>query len=145
MTDEPTVVIGKKYIEKVVPLITAARQSIDIIIYEVRLRPTIPTHPVSVLLRSLQDAATRGVRIRALVGNAFIAEELARYGIVAKTLHSQKLMHAKVVLLDNCVAVIGSHNFTQSAFTSNLEVSVVVQFAAAENDLSTYFKNLWGI
>lgn len=145
MAYEPKVIIGKKYLDVVIPLLAAARHSIEIIIYEVRLREKIPTHEVSLLLRALQDAAQRGVRVRAIVGNALIAERLRAYGLEAKTLHTGKLMHAKVVLIDRYIAVVGSHNFTQSAFRSNLEVSLAVEFSLQGNDLGLYFDRLWGL
>lgn len=142
---EPQVIIGNTYIKKVLPLIEKSRYSVDIIIYEWRIRSTQPTHPVSLLVRALQDAAQRGVRVRAFVGSALVVQQLKLYGITARTLHSQKLMHAKMMLIDSCTAVIGSHNYTQSAFTSNLEISLVVQLSETDNELSRYFNNLWSV
>lgn len=142
---DPIVLIGKKYVEKVSQQIAAARQSIDIIVYDWRLRPSLPTHPVSLLVRALLDAQRKGVRIRALVNSADVQRNLKLYGIDAKVLQTQKLMHAKMMLIDNRVAVIGSHNYTQSAFTSNLEISLCCTFESQDNELTQYFKNLWGV
>ena len=97
------------------------------------------------LLRELQRAASRGVRVRAIVASEVLRQQLQFAGVEAKVLYADRLVHAKMMLLDEQVAVIGSHNYTQSAFTKNLEISVVVKFAAKENDLSKYFSGLWGI
>lgn len=142
---EPQIIIGKDFLDKVTPHIVAARYSIEIIIYDWRLRPTQPDHPVSLLVRELQRAATRGVRIRALVGSAAVREGLRFTGIDTKVLHSDKLMHAKMMLIDSQIAVIGSHNYTHSAFTKNLEISVVVSLPQGDNDLTSYFNNLWSV
>lgn len=141
----PAVIVGKKYVEKVVPLIDAARSEISIIIFDWRLRPKESKHPVTVLVLALQRAAGRGVRVRALVSSALVVEQLRFTGIKVKVLNWEHLMHAKVMLIDNCIAVVGSHNYTQSAFTKNLEVSLVVQFSEADNDLSKLFNNLWSV
>lgn len=142
---DPIVLIGKKYVEKVIPQIEAAKQTIDIIVYDWRLRPSLPTHPVSLLVQALLGAQRKGVRVRALVNSAEVQRNLKFYGIEAKVLQTQKLMHAKMMLIDSNVAVIGSHNYTQSAFTSNLEISLCCTFANKDNELNQYFTNLWGI
>lgn len=145
MPADPIVLIGKKYVEKVIPQIEAAKQNIDIIVYDWRLRASLPTSPVSLLVQALLGAQRKGVRIRALVNSAEVQRNLKFYGIEAKVLQTQKLMHAKMMLIDDSIAIIGSHNYTQSAFSTNLEISLCCTFANKDNELSNYFKNLWGV
>lgn len=141
----PQVIIGKRFLPAVTLLIEDAKQTIDIIIYDWRIRPTQTHYPGTVLLHALQAAATRGVRVRVLTSSATIVQQLRYTGLECKILYTEKLMHAKMMLIDGRKAIVGSHNYTQSAFTSNLEISLAVQLEHADNDLSQYFKNLWGV
>lgn len=145
MQTDTQIIIGKEYIEKVIPLIVAARETIEIIIYEMRLRPGDDEHPVSVLALALKDAKERGVTVRALVSSPAVKAHLEQYTLDARILYTPKLMHAKMMLIDSVVAIVGSHNYTQSAFASNIEISLSVTLPSPENELASYFKNLWGV
>lgn len=145
MVNEPQVIVGSKYLETVAGLVAEARQSVDLIVFQLRMHPTRKSDPATMLLRALQDAALRGVRIRAICGSEGIRELLRQVSIEARVLYVERLVHAKVILIDDTVAVVGSHNLTQSAMQRNVEVSLVVHFSTRENDLSLYFRNLWGL
>jgi len=141
----PVVIIGKQYVEKVEPLIAAARTSIDIIMYHWQMRPSLQQDPVSVLMRALQAAQSRGVRVRCVVGSATQCEQLKQYQLPSKQHFGDKLVHAKMLLIDNCTAIVGSHNLTKMGLTKNLEVSLAVTFDSVDNELVAYFQNLWGV
>lgn len=140
---EPKIIIGKQFVPAVLPLLEAARESVKIIVYDWRLRMNDPLHPVSVFTSALVRAAERGVEVRALVSNEMVRRELMQYGLKVKMLYNEKLVHAKVLLVDDRLAVVGSHNYSQSAFTMNLEVSLAVDLLSQENELTAYFNRLW--
>jgi phosphatidylserine/phosphatidylglycerophosphate/cardiolipin synthase-like enzyme len=142
---ETLAILGAEYPAAVIPMIADARETLDIIIYEWRLVPQIKTHIVSIFTQAICDAVARGVAVRAIVAHDGLRDELRRLKIPARASYSGKLLHAKVILLDKKIAVIGSHNFTQSAFTQNVEVSVALQDPALCSRLSTYFDNMWGL
>jgi len=54
-------------------------------------------------------------------------------------------VHAKMLLIDNRIAVVGSHNLTKMGLTKNLEISLAVTFDNPQNELVAYFQNLWGV
>lgn len=141
----PLTIIGSEFVEKVLPLVEEAKHTIDIIVFDWRLPVDAHPNPVAELLFALQKAVTRGVAVRVLVSNEAVGARLKKYGFEVQHLYTPKLMHCKLMLLDKVVAVIGSHNYTISAFTQNLEVSVAVHLKYAENDVALYFRNLWGI
>ena len=141
----PIVIIGKQYAEKVSPLIDAAKQSIDIIMYHWQMRPSLQRDPVSLFMQTLQKAQARGVRVRCLVGSATQCEQLKQYQLPSKQHFGDKLVHAKMLLIDNCTAIVGSHNLTKMGLTKNLEVSLAVTFDSVDNELVAYFQNLWGV
>lgn len=145
MQNAPIVIIGKQYAEKVSPLIDAAKQSIDIIMYHWQMRPSLQRDPVSLFMQTLQKAQARGVRVRCVVGSARQCEQLASYGLKSKQHYGDKLVHAKMLLIDGRIAVVGSHNLTKMAFSKNLEVSLACTFDSVDNELVAYFQNLWGV
>jgi phosphatidylserine/phosphatidylglycerophosphate/cardiolipin synthase-like enzyme len=144
MLQSPKILIGSKFVDGVLPLISAAKRRIDIIIYDLRLYPTQKNHPVTILIEALIQAKSRGVEVRVLMTNAFVRSQLERYGLYTRTIHSEKLMHAKMMLIDDRYLITGSHNYTQSAFTQNLEISVALDIGAENDVLSHYFRTLWG-
>jgi phosphatidylserine/phosphatidylglycerophosphate/cardiolipin synthase-like enzyme len=136
-------IIGSKFAEKVVPLIEAAKDTIKIIVFDWRFYPEAQRGPVQDFNFAICAAAKRGVKIKALVNNDSLLQTLKQNGVEAKRIYSVKLVHTKMMLVDDEIAIIGSHNYTQSAFSANLEVSVILELDKNDNSLSNYFKNLW--
>lgn len=141
----PMTIIGSEFIKKVIPLVNAATSCIEVIVFDWRLPVNEYANPVAELLSALQEATTRGVAVRVLVTNEAIGDLLRKRGFDVKKVYTQKLMHCKLMLIDKQIAVVGSHNYTTSAFTQNLEASIAVRFSTSDNDFATFFKNLWGV
>lgn len=139
----PDIIIGGEFLQKVLPLIDGAKTSVDFIVYDLRLKRGEDLGPVAELLFSLKKAVQRGVKVRALLANAGIVAQLKLQGIEARMVYTQKLLHAKMMLIDKVVAVVGSHNYTLSAFTLNHEISVAVCLPSPRNALVDYFNNLY--
>ena len=137
------IIIGKEFVNKVVPLIERAKESIKIIVFDWRLYQHDPSNPVSKLVLALKGAIERGVRVQVLLSNDLVRAQLSTLGFECKRLYSDKLVHAKIMLIDDRVAVIGSHNYTQNAFQMNLEVSVALDLYTRDNDLKEYFDHIW--
>ncbi|UFS68851.1 phospholipase D-like domain-containing protein [Geomonas sp. RF6] len=92
--------------------------------------------PGPIVIRSLLRAAARGVRVRLLLPYK-IDVPLVR--LVSRTYYAQLLkggieifelsaavLHAKVLLIDDCWAMVGSANLDQRSFHRNYELNVVV-------------------
>lgn len=142
---EPVSIIAQQYPRIVIPLLEAARDSVRIIVFDWRWYPTVSGSSVSQFNAAVVAAAKRGVDVRALVNNDGVSERLKSHGIQSRRLHSKKMLHTKMILLDDTLLVIGSHNFTQHGFSMNEEASVLVQLAESENDFVKYFEALWGV
>lgn len=141
----PTVIIGSQYADTVVPLIEAACSSIEIIIFRMSLKDTSKSRPVDRLISALCAATFRGVSVRFLVSSSGLAHRLRSLGFEARVLHKHKCVHAKMLLIDRRTVVLGSHNYTQSGFLYNLEISIVVTDIPSCEQLSMYFLRLWGV
>lgn len=142
---QPVSIIANQFPRVVIPLVESALQSINIIVFDWRWYPTINGSEVSKFNQAICEAAKRGVEVKCLVNNIAVRDRLLAAGCQAKVLHSRKLLHTKMLLVDGDRLVIGSHNYTQSAFGSNEEASVLVKMSERDNDFLKYFNNLWGV
>jgi len=140
----PLLLIGGRFVPEVIELIHRAQETIDIIVFDWRLPVGDQYSPVDDLILALLRAKDRGVAVRILVANEAIGARLKLKGFEVRQVYTKKLMHCKVMLLDRVVAVVGSHNYTLSAFTLNMEVSVAVRLPEEPNELSLFFQQLWG-
>lgn len=137
--------IGSRFVAGVLPSIDAAQSTICIIIFDWRIYRHNPEQPVMQMLEALTRAAARGVYVRVLSQHDGVRNELKLRGIKSKALYHEKLVHAKLMIIDNKSVVIGSHNYTQSAFARNLEVSALVESPELAATLGDYFNGLWGV
>lgn len=142
---EPVAIIANEFPKVVIPLVESALQSINIIVFDWRWYPTINGSEVSKFNQAICAAAKSGVEVKCLVNNEGIKARLLSAGCDAKLLHSKKLLHTKILIVDDVKVVIGSHNYTQSAFGSNEEASVLVTMPDADNSFKKYFNALWGV
>jgi len=145
MAHSPQAIIAQRFPRIVTPLILSATKSIDIIVYDWRWYPTVGGSSVQTFNDAIVAAARRGVAVRALVNNDALVSLLRSKGIDARRLHSKRMLHTKMLLIDGVHLVIGSHNYTQHGFALNEEASVYVELPTGEHDFSLYFSNLWGV
>lgn len=136
-------IIGKEFPRKVIPLIEKAERSIDIIVFDWRWYPQDPGAQVQLFNQAIVRATRRRVRVRVVTSNREIVKTLNEFGCEAKKVLTGKLVHCKMMLIDGRLVIIGSHNYTQSAFQMNLEVSVILTDFEGINQLNTFFINLF--
>ena len=142
---EPIPIIAADFPKVVVPLVDSALYSIDILVFDWRFYPTQPANAVSLFNSAIVRATRRGVMVNALVNSEAILPTLRDMGCSAKVVHSKKLLHTKMMVVDGVNIVIGSHNYTQNAFCLNEEASVLIKMGATDNDFVKYFAALWAV
>jgi len=138
-------IIAQQFGPVVTRLVDAAERSISIIVFDWRFYPTQLSNPVSLFNAAIARAAQRGVSIKALVSSAGLVEQLRKMGVEARQVHTGKLLHSKLLIVDDVNVVIGSHNYTQNGFSLNHEASVLVTMPEAQNLFVSYFQNLFGL
>lgn len=136
-------IIGKEFPKKVIPLIEQAKTSIDIVVFDWRWYPQDPGNPVQLFNQAIVRACRRGVKVRVIANNNEIISTLKSLGVQAKKLLTKNLVHSKLMLIDGETAIMGSHNYTQSAFTMNFEVSTILKGREELQRFVDYFNNLF--
>ena len=134
---------GSQYPKYVIPLIEKAKHSIKIVVFDWRWYPQDPGASCQLFNQTLVRASRRGVKIDAIANSDNVNKILNANGINTKKLETGRLVHSKLIIIDNEIVIIGSHNFTQSAFNSNIEMSILITNDPNIQTLITFFQNLW--
>lgn len=143
MNENCEVIIGRDFPKKVIPLIDSALSSIRIIVFDWRWYPNDPGNPVQLFNQAIVRAVKRGVKVDAIANSDDIISVLKSVGVNAKKLSAKNLVHAKLLIIDDISIVIGSHNYSQSAFTMNFEVSIYISYFNGVDYLIKFFNSLW--
>jgi phosphatidylserine/phosphatidylglycerophosphate/cardiolipin synthase-like enzyme len=138
-----TPIFGSQFCEIVLPLIENAEKEIRIIVFNWRM-PFITT---KLEMQSFNDALVRavgrGVKVRAIVSSEKVVAELHRFGIISKKIPTDRRLHTKMMIIDDRQIIIGSNNYSESAFAKNYEVSVFFEEFENQNKYVGYFEILW--
>ena len=137
------VIISREFPKKVIPLIKNATKSIDIIVFDWGWYPDEIGEQIQIFNNAIFNKNRKGVKVRALVQRNLIKIILTKCGIDAKVLHSAKLLHIKLMIIDSKIAILGSHNYTKNAFNINHEVSMITRQEEDILRLKEYFNNLY--
>lgn len=136
-------VIGKDFTKKVIPLINSAQKTIKIIVFDWRWYPNDPANPCQQFNHAILTAKNRGVEIKVITNVDNVVNVLNQQGCRAKHPVTKKLIHAKIMIIDEKHLIIGSHNYTQSAFTMNQEASLIVRDFLEISPFIDFFNNLF--
>jgi len=132
-------VIGREFPKKVIPLIEDAKTSIAIIVYDWLWYPDEIGTQIQLFNNAIIRANNRGVNVRVCVQKHKIAEILKQAGVKVRRLQSSKSLHVKLMIIDNEITIVGSHNYTKNAFDINYEVSVILRNEETARKFKEYF------
>ncbi len=149
-----TPAIAEQFPKHVIPLVKSAGQTIDILMYEWKWYGHESAGGVQKLNHAIIGAARRNIKIRALLNiesmghaitkiNTRTGNFLMRYGCEVKFYHVGHLVHAKMMIIDKKILILGSHNWTKSAFSRNKEASIIVEGVNSIKPYRQYFDDLW--
>lgn len=103
---------------------------------------------------ALAKAAQRGVRVVVIlentdnpyddlnIQNRLTGKLLASKGVVVFYDSPKKTSHAKLVVIDQKIVIVGSHNFTQSGLKHNNEISLALQNVALAQQARDYMQKI---
>ncbi|MFA5153047.1 MAG: phospholipase D-like domain-containing protein [Clostridia bacterium] len=136
-------IIGREFPKKVTPLIKAAKNTIDIIVYDWRWYPNEIGSEIQLFNYEIVRAIQRGVKVKVLLNNNIIEATLKKAGAEIKQLKSEKTVHSKMMIIDDALAILGSHNYTKNAFELNHETSIIIDDIEAVENFKKYFTDLF--
>lgn len=138
-------IVGNEFVKKVLPYINEAKHNIKIVVYDWRFYPNDPSNPVSLFNQAIIRAHRRGVSVECIANTDEALLILRENGILAKRPTTKKIIHAKMMTIDDEILIMGSHNYTQNAFTMNHEISIIVKGEQVVFAYNSFFNNLINI
>jgi len=141
--NEIKIIIGKEYPDVASKLIAEAQKSLKILVFDWRWYPHDPGSVAQRFNNSVVQARQRGIEIKAITPVKETVRRLQEQRIQGKNLDTGKLVHPKLMIVDDKHVIIGSHNFTMNAFTRNYELSVLIKNCDCIDKFLEYFNNLF--
>ena len=132
-------VVGPEFPNKVIPLIHEAKQSIKIIVFDWRWYPNDLGGACQLFNQSIIRAVQRHVSVTVMTNISEVIKILRLNKISARKPHSRKLLHSKLMIIDDQIVILGSHNYTQNAFNINQEMSVIIKAKGQIDRFIKYF------
>jgi len=124
-----------------------AQNSIHIIAFELKYYKNYPGSNQNKIVQDLIDAHNRGVDVRIIVdeyskeNNAY--RLLKEKGIGIKYDSEDVTTHAKLIIIDGKVVILGSTNFSYYGLEKNHEADILVNANHLAEYFERYFEEMW--
>ncbi|MCC6002794.1 MAG: phospholipase D-like domain-containing protein [Thermofilum sp.] len=132
------------YYPKLLDLISKANKSIYVSMYEFKS----DTSEVSRVLELLISKAKKGVDVKVVLENTIDVNELTYRrlldgGVPVRFDTRSRTTHTKLIIIDGYIVIVGSHNWSYSAFTRNHEASILVYDEDVARQETEYFMQIY--
>lgn len=150
-----------RYFKVTLNEIQQAKSSIHVVMYLIALPPTRVGSKVYPLVDALAEAKSRGVAVRVVLDrsigwaedshlgfwdsagkNSRAYRYLRERGVEVFFDEEAVLTHAKALVIDGRTVIIGSANWSEAAFTRNMEANVLVRSEGLAREMLEGFKAL---
>lgn len=150
---EVQVLTSHEYYPTVRRLIESARSSIDMVMFEATHYADYPRSPSNCLVQALIDAHKRGVAVtvildrrtetdRNTISNRGSGALLQQAGVTVVYDDPRTTTHAKLLLIDERIVVLGSTNWTYPGLMKNNEIDVVIDSRATAAKVRDFIHRL---
>jgi phosphatidylserine/phosphatidylglycerophosphate/cardiolipin synthase-like enzyme len=151
--EDVQLVMDAQYFEVAKKLIQEAKHSIQVMMFEMGYYDQYPNTPSNLLIKELMNATKRGVRVEVILEvkegedrttkrNRHTGKVLSEGGVRVIYDSPSKTTHAKFMVIDGQLTLLGSTNWTYYALASNNEASVLVRSKEVAKELIDYFNKV---
>ena len=148
--EDVQLVTDVQYFQVAKKMIQEAKTSIQVMMFEMRYYDEHPNTPSNLLIKGLIDAKKRGVKVEVILevredenrttqASRRTGKMLSEGGVEVIYDPLFKTTHAKCMIVDRELTLLGSTNWTYYALTNNNEVSVLIRSKEVTKALSDYF------
>ena len=136
-------VTDQQYMDNVLPLVEGAQKSIFIAAFHIKYYESHPASNANLLVRRLIYAHERGLDVR-VVTDEYSTENnahsiLFENGVGVRFDGKERTLHAKLIIIDGEIVVLGSTNFSHYGIDRNMEANVLIH----DKEVARYFENIW--
>jgi phosphatidylserine/phosphatidylglycerophosphate/cardiolipin synthase-like enzyme len=151
--EDVQLVTDAQYFQVAKKMIQEAKSLIQVMMFEMGYYDRYPNTPSNLLIKELIDAKKRGVKVvvilevkegedRTTKRNRQTGKILSDGGVEVIYDPLFKTTHAKLMVVDGQLALVGSTNWTYYALTNNNEVSVFIRSKEVAKALVDYFNQV---
>lgn len=148
------ILLDEKFLPAAINLVSQAWHNI----YVTTFKAEITTKPRGRLLRKffqiLCEKSQIGVDTRLILNkvskmgsvpitNLYAMKELPKQGVAVRHLRNNRICHAKLIIVDNYAALVGSHNLSVKACHNNFESTILTCNKDIVKGLKQHFESLW--
>lgn len=151
--EDVQLVTDAQYFQVAKKMIQEAKSLIQVMMFEMGYYDRYPNTPSNILIKELIDAKKRGVKVEVILEvregrdrtterNRNTGKILSSGGVEVIYDPLFKTTHAKLMVVDGQLALVGSTNWTYYALTNNNEVSVLIRSKEVARELIDYFNRV---
>ncbi len=151
--EDVLLVTDAQYFEVAKKMIQEAKSSLRVMMFEMGYYERYPNTPSNLLIKELIEAKKRGVKVEVILevreGDDRTTKRNREAGKIlsdggAEVIYDPlfKTMHAKTMVADGELSLIGSTNWVFSSLTNNNEVSVLIKSKEVAKALIDYFNQV---
>lgn len=152
--DTGTILQDEHYLPAALTLISKARKSICISTFKAEITTRPRGRLLCVLFDTLYEKVKSGVSVRFLINkvtkkgsiplsNMYAIQEMPKHGINVRCLRNERCCHAKLLVVDDVAAILGSHNLSVKSCHNNFEVSYESRDIIFINYLQHLYDSIW--
>lgn len=151
--EDVQLVTDAQYFQVAKKMIQEAKSSIHVMMFEMGYYEKYPHTPSNLLIRELIEAKKRGVKVGVILevkeGKDRTSERNLQAGKILSSKGVEviydplfKTTHAKWMVVDEKLSLVGSTNWTYYALTNNNEVSILIRSKELAKALINYFEQV---
>jgi phosphatidylserine/phosphatidylglycerophosphate/cardiolipin synthase-like enzyme len=151
--EDVQLVMDAQYFQVAKKMIHEAKTSIQVMMFEMGYYDQYPNTPSNLLIKELIDAKKRGVRVEVILEvkegkdrtterNRHTGKILSEGGVEVIYDPLFKTTHAKLMVVDGKLTLLGSTNWTYYALTNNNEASILIRSKEVARELLDYFNRV---
>ncbi|MFQ5834850.1 MAG: phospholipase D-like domain-containing protein [bacterium] len=148
------IVTDREYFQVVHRTLREASHSIQLMMYTIGYYKKYPESPSNILIRDLIEAKQRGVEVKVILDISDWNQKVTRRNENTGRILSKNGVdvgydplpidtHAKLVIIDGMITILGSTNWTYYSLDRNNEVSLLIKSKEVAQKLSNYFQRIW--
>ena len=146
-------VTNEHYFTTARKLIREAKKSVLIMMFEMGYYTDRPTTPSNLLVKELIEARKREVRVEVILDvrkdedrttkrNRHTGSILSEGGVKVIYDSLGQTTHAKLMVIDGLLTLLGSTNWTYYALSNNNEVAVLIRSKEVAQEMTDYFEKV---
>ena len=151
--EDVQLVIDAQYFQVAKKIIQEAKHSIQVMMFEMGYYDQHSNTPSNLLIKELIAARKRGVKVAVILEvregedrttkrNRHTGKILSEGGVEIIYDSLSKTTHAKLMVVDSQLTLLGSANWTFYALTNNNEASVLIRSKEVAKELIDYFNKV---